>query len=192
MQPGVKLNIKKSNSSYFLTLTVVDWIDVFTRENYKTAIIDGLKFCINNKALNVFAYCLMTNHLHLVVNCNEPFQLADVIRDFKRHTVKAVISKIKTEPESRKEWMLKLFQEAAHKSTRNEKYKFWQTGNHAIELYNEQFIWTKINYIHNNPVVEKFVSKPEDWLYSSASNYLFGHGALQEVYTLPPMQKVVR
>ena len=74
----------KKNASYYLTLTVVDWVDVFTRVNHKDAIINSLKFCIKNKGLNVYAFCLMTNHLHLVVNCDDPFELKDVIRDFKK------------------------------------------------------------------------------------------------------------
>ena len=191
MQQGVKHNIKK-NSSYYVTLTVVGWIDVFTRNNHKEALIDSLRYCIKNKGLNVYAYCLMSNHLHMVVNCNEPFQLKDTIRDFKRHTVKTIISQIINEPESRREWMLKEFEEEGAKKDRNKTYKFWKSGNHAIELFSEKFVWQKINYIHNNPVKEKFVKNPQDWLYSSASNYWNGEGLLEKVYCLDPMLITVR
>ena len=127
----------------------------------------------------------MTNHLHMIVNCNEPFQLSDVIRDFKRHTIKTILKQVIDEPESRREWMIKLFEDNGLKSDRNKKYKFWQTGNHAIELYTEKFVWDKINYIHNNPVEEHFVLNPSDWVYSSASNYYEGKGVLEEVFCLP-------
>ena len=80
---GEKKNIK-TNSSYFLTMTVVDWIDVFSRKNHCDAIIDSLKYCQAHKGLVVFAYCIMSNHIHLVVNVDEPFQLKDTIRDFKK------------------------------------------------------------------------------------------------------------
>jgi len=69
-------------------------------------------------------------------------------------------------------------------SAENQKFKFWKSGNHAIELYNEKFVWDKINYIHNNPVEENFVLKPEHWIYSSVSNYHNGVGILEEVYCL--------
>jgi len=190
MQQGIKHTIKK-NSSYFLTLTVVGWVDVFTRKNHKDAIIDSLRYCIKNKGLNVYAYCLMTNHLHLIVNCNEPFQLSDVIRDFKRHTVKTIIHQILNEPESRREWLLREFRQAGDQNSRNKTYKFWQTGNHAIELFNEKFVWDKINYIHNNPVEEEFVLKSEEWIYSSASNYYFERGILSEVSCLAPRLQTV-
>ncbi len=191
MQQGVKQNIKK-NSSYFLTLTVVEWLDVFSRKNHKDAIIDSLRHCIKQKGLNVYSYCLMTNHLHLIVNCNEPFQLSNVIRDFKRHTVKTIIHQIINEPESRRKWLLREFQEAGEQNSRNKSYKFWQTGNHAIELFNEKFVWDKINYIHKNPVEEKFVINPEEWIYSSASNYLLGTGILEEVHCLESRLQTIR
>ena len=191
MQQGVKHNIKK-NTTYYLTLTVVGWVDVFTRNSHKDALIESLRYCIKNKGLNVYAYCLMTNHLHMVVNCNEPFQLKDVIRDFKRHTVKTIIDQIINKPESRREWILREFEAAADKTDRNKTYKFWKSGNHAIELFTEKFVWEKINYIHNNPVKEKFVKNPQEWLYSSASNYWYGEGLLKEVQCLTPRLKTVR
>ena len=191
MQQGVKHNIKK-NTTYYLTLTVVGWVDVFTRYSHKDALIESLRYCIKNKGLNVYAYFLMTNHLHMVVNCNEPFQLKDVIRDFKRHTVKTIIDQIINKPESRREWILREFAEAGDKNARNKTYKFWKSGNHAIELFTEKFVWEKINYIHNNPVKEKFVKNPQEWLYSSASNYWFGEGLLQEVQCWTPKLKTVR
>ena len=67
--------------------------------------------------------------------------------------------------------MLKLFEEEAEPSKRHTYFKFWQEGNHAIELYSEKFVWDKINYIHNNPVDAGFVKLAEEWIYSSASNY---------------------
>ena len=86
---------------------------------------------------------------------------------------------------------MKLFEDAGTKSAPNENLKFWKSGNHAIELYSEKFVWDKINYIHNNPVKENFVEKAEDWKYSSASNYFDGTGILHEVYCLPPRLQTV-
>lgn len=191
MNKGVKHTIKK-NASYYLTLTVVNWVDVFTRKNHKQVIVDSLKYCIQNKGLNVYAWCLMSNHLHLVVNCDEPFQLKDVIRDFKRHVVKQVIFQIINEPESRREWLLREFKQEGKKSIRNNEYKFWKVGSHAIELYSEYFVWEKLNYIHNNPVTENYVRKPQDWIYSSASNYWNGKGILKEVHCLTPPVKTIK
>jgi len=184
IKQGVKHTLK-SNTSYFVTLTVTGWIDVFTRINHKNTIIDSLKYCIANKGLNVYAYCLMTNHLHMIVNCNEPFVLKNTIRDLKKFTSQKIIEQIENEHESRREWMLSIFATAAYNSPKHKKYKFWQTGSHAIELYSEKFVWDKINYIHDNPVRAKFVSKPEVWIYSSASNYQNQESILNEVIVIP-------
>ena len=188
MKQGEKQNIKY-NGSYFLTLTVESWVDVFTRKNHKDVIIESLRYCIKEKGLNVYAYCLMTNHLHLIANCDEPHQLKDVIRDFKKFTSKKILSQIINEPESRREWMLEIFSSKANASSKHKNFKFWQAGNHAIELYSEKFTWDKINYIHQNPVKENYVKNIEDWMYSSATNYLDEISLLKEVHCLMPILK---
>jgi putative transposase len=170
MQQGQKQNIK-TDKAYFLTLTVVNWIDVFTRKNHRDAIISCLKYCQKEKGLIIFAYCLMSNHIHIIANAEEPFLLKDTIRDFKKFTSKKIVAQIQNETESRREWILKLFEEEAEPSKRHKYYKFWQEGNHAIELFSEKFVWDKINYIHNNPVEAGLVNKAHEWVYSSASNY---------------------
>ncbi|MBX3165544.1 MAG: transposase [Bacteroidetes bacterium] len=170
MKQGEKQTIK-TDRAYFLTLTVVGWVDVFSRQNHRNAFINSLKYCQQNKGLIVFAYVIMTNHIHLMVNTHEPFLLKDVIRDLKKYTSKQIIEQIIHQPESRKEWMLQLLELETKDKQGNKNHKFWQEGNHAIELYNEKFVWDKINYIHNNPVEAGFVRKPYEWIYSSASNY---------------------
>lgn len=170
MQQGQKQTIK-TNRAYFLTLTIVDWVDVFTRKNHRDAVIESFKHCQKEKGLVIYAYCIMSNHIHLIANTEEPFLLKDVIRDFKKFTSKRILQQIQNEPESRREWMLKLFEDHAEISKKHKFYKFWQVGNHAIELYSEKFVWDKINYIHNNPVEEGLVKSAEEWVYSSASNY---------------------
>lgn len=170
MDQGKKQTIK-TDKAYFLTLTVVNWVDVFTRKNHRDAIINSFKYCQSKKGLVIFAYCMMSNHIHMIVNTDEPFLLKDTIRDLKKFTSKKIVDQIKNEPESRREWMLQQFEEEAEPSKKHTYYKFWQEGNHAIELYSEKFVWDKIHYIHNNPVEAGFVKHAHEWLYSSATNY---------------------
>ena len=170
MKQGQKQNIKK-NASYFITMTVVNWVDVFTRKNHADIIIDALRYCKKEKGLNVYAFCIMSNHIHMLVNTNEPFVLKDTIRDFKKFTSKKIIAEINSKQESRREWMIKLFKKEAMTSKKHKTYKFWQSGNHAIEVYSPKFTWNKINYIHKNPVRAGYVKEDHHWVYSSASNY---------------------
>jgi len=162
--------IKKQDEMYFLTMTVVNWIDVFSRRRYRDMVIDSLKYCQNNKGLEIFAFVIMTNHVHLVVRCPNG-NLSSVIRDFKSYTAKMILVSIAEEPESRRDWMLKMFEFSASRNKRNEKYQLWMHDNHAELLCNSNIIDQKINYIHENPVKAGFVDKAEDYVYSSARAY---------------------
>ena len=93
--------------AYFLTMTVVNWIDIFTRPVYKHIIVDALKYNQQNKGLIIYAWCLMSNHLHLIAEAKEGHNLSDILRDFKKFTSKAIVNEISDNPsESRKKWML--------------------------------------------------------------------------------------
>lgn len=167
--------IRDQDKTHFITATVVDWIDVFTRQNYRDSVIECLNYCIKNKGMIVYAYVIMSNHIHMVVQSNEG-KLSDLIRDFKKFTAKTILDKIQNEPESRREWMLERFQKATETHTRNKNYQFWQYGNHAEEVYSENFLWSKIDYIHMNPVRSGLVKKVEDYIYSSANSYINNEG----------------
>jgi REP element-mobilizing transposase RayT len=103
--------------------------------------VDALKYCQQHKGLNIYAWCLMPSHLHLLVNTEDGFNLADVIRDFKKFTSKKIVEQIKSEPESRREWLLEQFAEAGRGNRKIKDYKFWQDGNHAIEIFSEGVAW---------------------------------------------------
>lgn len=82
-------------------------------------------------------------------------------------------------PESRSEWMLKRFEFAARSNSRNSNYQFWRYGNHPEEIITERFLWSKLNYIHMNPVRAGIVRMASDYIYSSASNYVNGSGLIK-------------
>lgn len=98
-----------TDQAYFITITIVGWIDVFTRLNQNYVVISALKYCQSNKGLEIFGYCIMSNHIHLLCKSSNGFILSDVMRDFKKFTSKKIIQTIMEEPESRREWMLEYF-----------------------------------------------------------------------------------
>lgn len=177
--PSSKYFIRNPEEVYFLTSTVVDWLDVFTRPVYKEIITDSLRFCQESKGLIVYGWVLMTNHLHLLVQAEEGKKLGDIMRDFKRFTANRIIDAIMQEGESRKEWLLHKFEWNAKYKSSHEKYQFWQAGNQAKECNSFEFIEQKLNYIHQNPVRAAIVDNPEDYLYSSARNYVGKQGLIK-------------
>ena len=170
--------IDDQSAMYFLTLTVVDWVDIFTRKIYRDIVLESLTYCRTHKGLEIWAYVVMSNHLHLIVSAKHN-NLSAVIRDFKRHTATHILKAIRETPESRKDWMLKRFEFAAMKNKRSSEHQFWQYGNHAIVLESPDFTCQKLAYIHLNPVRTGWVEKASDWLYSSQRNYEEREGLME-------------
>ena len=176
---STKYKATELDKAYFVTITIVGWIDIFTRLNQKRVLINSLKYCQKNKGLEIYAYCIMSSHLHMLCKAPENKKLSDILRDFKKHTSKKIIETIINFPESRREWMLAVFENACSHLKRKQKFKVWQNGYHAEIVYSNKFIKQKINYIHDNPVIEKIVALPEDYIFSSARNYAELDGELE-------------
>ena len=114
----------------------------------------------------------MSSHVHFIfwIIKNQNSEL--LLGDFKRFTSRSVIKAIQENPkESRKEFLLEYFKKEAEKTSNTTNNQFWRHDNKPIELWSNEVIQQKLNYIHNNPVESGFVTDPIDWKYSSARNY---------------------
>lgn len=176
---GDRYKITDQNNIYFLTLTVVEWIDLFTRKEYSLVLIDALNYCSKEKGLVIFCYVIMSNHLHIICKTEHPFQLSEVLRDLKKFTSKKIIVTMNEISESRSEWLLDKFSFEAKRIGRAKYYKIWKDDNHAIEIGDYIDIEHKINYIHYNPVKAMIVRNPEEYIFSSAIDYCDGKGLVE-------------
>lgn len=169
--------ISEKDGFYFLTPTIVDWVDVFSRQTYRDILLHSIRFCQKNKGLRIHAWCIMSNHLHLIASAADGFNLAHAIRDLKRHTSTKVIKYLQQDmQESRRAWMLERFDMG------NGKYRFWQPGNEPKIIYSNPFLEQKLNYIHQNPVKAGLVYEAEHYVHSSAIDYAGGKGLLEIDY----------
>ena len=175
MTTGYKIDFP--GNAYFLTFTVVDWVDIFTRQVYRDIVIESFKYCRQFKGLQIWAFVIMSNHIHCILSARND-NLSDILRDFKRHTASKILALIQSPKESRRDWMLKRFEFSALSNARNGNHQFWHHDNHAEVLTTLPFTVQKLDYIHLNPVRAGLVEKPEDWLYSSARNYLGLEGVM--------------
>ncbi|RAI85783.1 REP-associated tyrosine transposase [Algoriphagus yeomjeoni] len=167
-----KYKIQDQDKLYFVTFTIVEWIDLFTRKAYRDILIDSLKYCQNNKGLDLCAFCIMSSHIHLIMGRNGEQTIEAIIRDFKKFTAIEILKSIQGSPEeSRKEFLLHHFRQAGARNPNNSTFQIWQQHNHPIELNSNDKISRCLNYIHQNPVVAGIVFSAEDYVYSSASNY---------------------
>jgi REP element-mobilizing transposase RayT len=159
---------------YFVSFATVYWIDVFIRPAYNQIIIESLTYCQNNLGMELYCWCIMPSHIHLIYRAknNDP---EIILGRFKEYTAKHIIAAITSNiQESRKEWMLWMFKRAASKSS-NVKHNH---HNKPIELWSAAVIEQKADYIHNNPVEAGFVTEPSYWQYSSAIDYADGKGLI--------------
>ena len=156
--------IKDQKGIYFVTFSVHQWVDVFTRKDYSQILLNSIKFCQKEKGLKVYAWVIMSNHVHLIIGSRDK-ALSDIIRDFKKYTASKIYEAIKTNPkESRRNWLLWLLR-------KEDKLWFWQEGYHGEEITSKAFFDTKLNYIHLNPVRAGIIEKEEEYLLSSCSDY---------------------
>lgn len=110
--------------------------------------------------------CLMSNYIHWVLSGKDN-NASDLLCDFKKFTGRSIIEAIKLNPqESRKDWMLPIFEQAGASNSRNRTYQFWRQDNQPKEIYTESYCRQKIDYIHNSPVAAGIVNQAEKYLYS--------------------------
>ena len=167
MSTGYKIIEKEG--LYFLTFQIVGWVDIFTRKQYRDVVIESFKYSQLHKGLRLYAYVIMSNHIHLLTQ-RENGNLSSWIRDFKNHTSRKFFEIIDGQGESRREWMNIVF-EYYGKFKKGQNKQIWTHENHAEHIYSQKFIEQKLNYIHSNPIRNGMVEKAEDYLYSSARNY---------------------
>lgn len=163
--------IADQEGTYFLTMTVVHWIDLFTRREYKDIVVDSLNYCVRQKGVILYGWVLMTNHLHLIARTEKPHTMSGFLKDFKKFTSKSCMEVIQNIQESRKDFLLDKFGFEAYITRRAEQFKVWQDGNHPVLLETQSFLLQRLHYLHDNPVRQGIVENPEEYIYSSAMDY---------------------
>ncbi|WP_298518214.1 transposase [uncultured Kordia sp.] len=174
-----KYKFHNKSGIYFISFATVYWVDVFTRQIYYNILIDSINYCRKQKGMELYTYCFMPNHIHLIFRSAKE-DPSGLLRDFKKYTSKKLIEAIKNNRrESRREWLLSMFEKAGKEKSNVSTYQFWQQNNHPIELWTQKSIKQKITYIHQNPVKAGFVTDTIDWKYSSARNFQGDHTILE-------------
>lgn len=161
------------DACYFLTLNTVDKIDVFVRPAYKQVVIDGLNYFIEHQDLVIYAWALMSSHLHLIVRPKEATAPSYFERDFKKFTTPLILKALEMEMDFRREWMMRHFEDYGKPLRRIEKFHLWQNCSSPlrIDCQQPQVLLDRIAHIHENPVREMIVEQPEAYIHSSARDY---------------------
>ncbi|NGP86967.1 REP-associated tyrosine transposase [Fodinibius halophilus] len=157
---------------YFITISIVDWLPVFSITDAAEIILESLAFHQNKRGLTLYAYVIMENHMHLIAQSD---QLQKNIRTFKSYTARRIIDFLKKEGHG---FYLSKLKENKLSHHRDCEYQFWQEGYHPKQIMDDAMMQQKMEYIHYNPVKRGYVTKPEYWRYSSAQNYVLSEGLI--------------
>ncbi|MDF2384183.1 transposase [Nostoc ellipsosporum NOK] len=181
---------KEGRNCYFITFNTVDWVDVFIRPVYKQVIVHSLNHFIHQQQLPVYGWCLMTNHLHLVMQPGDHYDMATFEEEFKQFTTNKIMEAIDTEPDARRKWMMNLFREAGSFFSTTKKIQVWQrvTNPVFIETARPSQMVEHIEYVQQNPVRDRIVESAADYLYSSARDYA-GLRGLVNITRLPVVEQ---
>lgn len=179
--PSNEKPIMPQDACYLLTLNTVDKIDVFVRPAYKQVIVEALNFFVAAHGLSIYSWCLMSSHLHLVVRAKDGTAPAYFERDFKKFTTPVVLKAVETEADMRKDWMMERFEAFANSFGRMEKFHLWQNCSSPlrVDCADPKTLLDQINHIHENPVRDRIVEHPENYIYSSARDYAGMKGLVQ-------------
>ena len=163
-----RYKIYEPSQPHFVTCTILHWIPIFTNQESVSIVINSLKYLQKSDNLKIYAYVILENHLHLVVQSND---LAKTMAKFKRYTAIEIIKLLKRKNISTILEQL-AFYKKAHKKDRE--YQLWQEGIQPKQIISHKMMKEKIEYIHNNPVKRGYIDNPVHWRYPLVPNVPLG------------------
>lgn len=175
---------------YFITFSTVDWVDIFIRPVYKQVVVHTLNHFIEHKGLTVYAWCLMSNHLHLMISPEDGCTVAEIEKEYKNFTTQKILEAIDTEPNLRKAWMMDRFEHFGNLFSASKKFHVWQNCSNPvhIDLRKTDILLEHFDHIHQNPIRDRVVDIPSEYLYSSARDYS-GMKGLVHITKLPAIEQ---
>ncbi|MEX0719961.1 MAG: transposase [Balneolaceae bacterium] len=160
-----RYKFRENHYPYFITSSIIEGYSLFADPMIAEILLTSLDYMQQEKGVDVFAYVLMHNHIHLIAEHEE---LQDNLKKMKSFTARSIIDYLKKT--NKKRWLNKLRIHKLSHHADNE-FQVWQEGLHPKQVFNQQMMLQKIEYIHFNPVKAGFVSSPLHWRYSSVHNY---------------------
>jgi len=150
---------------FFWTATINQWQKLLLQDEYKNVIIDSLEHLSNSGKIDVYAFVIMPNHIHLILKTNELNGKETAQASFLKFTAHKFRQMLLKEGDAR----LYSYKVDAE----NKKHEFWQRDSLAIHLYSREVAFQKLKYVHNNPLAEhwQLAKHPCDYKYSSARYY---------------------
>jgi putative transposase len=171
--PRSRYRIYDTHYPHFMTCTIVNWLPLLSRPPIAQIVLDSWRFLQENQRIELYAYVIMENHVHLIAAAND---LTKEMGDFKSFTARQIVDWLQ-DRHARDVLDQLACQKLAHKTDRQ--FQVWQEGSHPEMIQGEEMMRQKAEYIHDNPVRRGYVDEPIHWRYSSARNYAGLAGLLE-------------
>jgi len=150
----------------FYTATILEWKPLLKQDKYKDLIIESLRFLVTDKRIKLYAFVIMSNHIHLIWQPLEEYTPENIQHSLMSFTA----HQFKIDLKEKHPQVLEHFKVKA----KDRQYQFWERNSLGIDLFTEEVFMQKLEYIHRNPVESGLCNLPEDYYYSSAKFYEFG------------------
>ena len=148
----------------FFTATILEWKHLLVDNGYKDIILSSLKYLTDNNRIQVYAFVIMNNHLHLLWHIVYPNKQEEVQRDFLKYTAQMILKDVRrNNPELLQDYYV---------GAKDRAYQVWERNPLTIAIYSEEVMKQKLQYIHENPVRAGLCTHAEDYRYSSAAFYM--------------------
>lgn len=146
----------------FVTTTVFEWKPVLTQDNVVDIIIEELKKTQSLFQLAMISYVIMPSHIHLLLGFKSIEVISKCIQSFKSMTSRQV-------------------KQLALPELVENNFRLWKPRFDDLIIQSEKQLKVKMEYIHNNPVKAGLKQKAENYLYSSAVDWLTSNRGLIEI-----------
>lgn len=154
---------------YFVTTSAENHAHLFKRESMIRILLDSLHFLRTDGRMMLFAFVIMPNHIHFIAKFKEEYTLADMMRDFKRHTARQIIRQLQAENQKETLGLLQIF----NKDVRQD-FKVWEDRYDGRNVFSVKFLEQKMNCILHNPCQPHWnlAREAEEYPWSSARFYI--------------------
>ena len=154
------------NQPEYITATIQDWNHLLMDDDYKMVIINVLKNLVLDEKIEVYGFCIMSNHIHIIWHLSDKTKDSEIRKYFFENTAKKFKGKLEKENP--------IFLDKFKSTQKDRAFHFWKRRPLAVELFTKAVFDQKLEYIHNNPFEANLVKDATDYRFSSAIFYETG------------------
>ena len=153
--------------SYFFTATIYEWKPLLASDKHKDIIVESLQFLVNDKRIQLNAFVIMNNHIHIILQPLSGFAPSATQASFMKYTAQQLKRSILETD--------KVLLETFKVNKYDRDYQIWKRTPLSVDLLTKELFVQKLEYIHYNPVKAGLCRLPEEYYYSSAKFYVDGN-----------------